>query len=346
MVFLVLLSGCDDSTDPASGPTLTNIANIVFQEADSLYLGRPYYLHVGDKGYFYVSDAFSDQIIRFSRQGAPDQVYGNRGAGPGEFESVGVVHTLDSLVVGVDDGDSEFLVFDRRSGHYRKAIEFQGTVRTFSGDSLYGSLSRAHNSSVIRWRPHMDTVTYHYSWPPSYRTYHPLASIYNVTHAESWGDTVALTYAGLDRVFLYTGAEVQSPEILKVPSTHRRGEPENLNEVFSQQSFNSMFEASSHLVDLYRLPGGRIALIHLDQNVLSATDRAFTTDMYLSVVDLARREACVDAVIAKGKTTRPVTAFRHDTLFVLNQSVKEEQASTYVNIYRVDTANCSWEPVH
>lgn len=343
LLLLVAVCSCDSLGSRPTPPALSTVDQIRLQESDSLYLGRPYDLHVGDEGHFFVSDAFADHIVEYDRQGTPIQVYGARGAGPGEFESVGIVNNVDSLVIGIDDDDPEFLVFQKGTGEYIRNVEYRGRVRSAFGDSLYGALSSTTNTSLISWNPTSSEVSYYVSLPQLYREFAPLAQIYNIAHPLEWQDTLAVTYTGLDRIFIYdqVGSDVPS-RVIPIPSELRRGEPANYEEIFTQQSFNVMYEAMSHLMDAHLLPKGLIALVHSDPSVISAQDRVIRRDTYLSVVDVSRSRACVDAVVSRNTDVRPLTAFRGDTLFVLRQRVQGDVATSSIGMREIEIDSCVW----
>lgn len=95
---------------------------------------------------------------------------------------------------------------------------------------------------------------------------------------------------------------------------------------------------------------GVSAAVHMDVfpqmergKVVHVAGRAF-----LTLLDLERRSACVDAPIPSAPETMPVLTIRGQQLFVLEQVVADgprPDARAFVRTYQVDPSSCSWLPV-
>jgi len=65
----------------------------------------------------------------------------------------------------------------------------------------------------------------------------------------------------------------------------------------------------------------------------------------VTVIDIERRRACVDAPVPQTGAARPAVRVRGDTLFVLRQEMEETRISTVIDQYVVNTASCRWVPL-
>jgi hypothetical protein len=91
-------------------------------------------------------------------------------------------------------------------------------------------------------------------------------------------------------------------------------------------------------------PGFAIT-VHYDPTVSGVDVPRITADLFVSVVDLDARTACVDARIPNTGDGRPVVQSVGDTLFVLRQTLDGTAITTQVDSYLVSTAGCTWLPM-
>jgi hypothetical protein len=348
LVFSLLLSGCTEIHTPApTGPSLLARDELRLAESDTLYLGRPADFTVDpNDGSFYVSDAFSGRIVRFDRRGSPVASYGSKGDGPGEFRDAGEVVVKDSVVAAADDARGLLNLFDRASGRYLGQQKYEGVLRSSAGGTggevWLGAQSLQSRTGVARWDAGAGTTRRLVSLPGEYVASQPIGGIFNGVFVAPWADTLLVGFAGPGALRL-ARSDGTLLDTVAVPAVRRLGVPGDFAERVEELSYPEIFQAISVLSNLHRFPDGRFALVHYDQRVDKAG--SVTAKVFLSLLSPDRERACVDAVVPAGSTVQPKTAFRGDTLFVLDQTVQADRAETIVRSYIVDDRRCGWIPL-
>ncbi len=345
---LCVLSACAETgRGNAAGPGLVGGDSVVLAESDTLYLGRPADFTIDPRdGTFYVSDAFSGRIVRFDRTGTPLASYGSKGDGPGEFRDAGEVVVMDSAVAAADDARGLFNLFDRASGRYLGQHRYEGVLRSSAvakgGEVWLGAQSLQSRTGVARWDAAAGTTRRLVPLPREYVESQPIGGIFNGVFVAPWADTLLVGFAGPGALRL-AWSDGTVLDTIAVPAARRLGVPADIAKRVEKLSYPEIFQAISVLFSLHRLPDGRFALVHHDQQV----DRSggVTARVFLSLLSPDRRRACVDAEVPAGRAAQPKTAFRGDTLFVLDQSVQGDRAETTVRSYTIDDRRCGWIPL-
>lgn len=346
--------GCSGPDGPAGdgrpGPTLEKVGEVTLQESPSLYLGAPSSLWVDDDGSFFVADYFAGRIVRFDREGRPTETYGaGRGSGPGELEGVGTTFVVGTLVVAEDAGDDLLEQFDRRTGEHVGSRDFTGDVgRAVPEDSVVwlGNRSRARNSSVLLWRRDTGALDYAVPLPREYRRSAPLYGTYSRFSVAPAGDTVLVGYMGLDRLSVHD-RDLNRLGWVGVPAERRREEPEDLvRRVNETGGAQERFRVTSFLFGVHRMPDGTVAVVHYDQDLGSVTSRRIEAEVWVSLLSAHLDRACVDRRVPTADAAQPVLQMRGDTLFLLQQEVREDRgrARTFVEAYRISSVGCEWRP--
>lgn len=349
----LLLAGCGGDTprDPTppppqgGGPRPEALWRVTFQETDSLYLSSPGDFWVSpDDGSFYIADRFAGRVVQYDRQGRPLKVFGRKGSGPGEFRQVSTMFTLGHELYVDDIARRAFNVFDRRTGAVVRAMRHEGIfydIRFQDDVAWLGVQNLERGTSVARWSPGRDSLSYLLPLPEAYRRSAPLAGVFNGVFVAPWADTLAVAYQGSNEVYLF-GAGGLPVDTVEVPAVRRRGVPDDLVERLSGMSFPEIARAASGVFGFNRQADGTLALVHFDQEVAGS---AITARVYVSLVAADRRTACVDGALPVGSDAQPRVLFRGDTLLVMRQQVKGERPETSVTAYRLATNGCRWEPV-
>lgn len=346
--------GCSGPDGPAGdgrpGPTLEKLGEVTLQESPSLYIGAPSSLWVDDDGSFFVADYFAGRIVRFDREGRPTETYGaGRGSGPGELEGLGPTFVVDSLVVAEDAGDDLLELFDRRTGEHVGSREFTGNLgRAVPEDSIVwlGNMSRTKNSSVLLWRFDSDVLEYDVVLPEEYRRSAPLYGTFTRFSVAPAGDTVLVGYMGLDRLSVHD-RDLNRLGWVGVPAERRREQPDELvRRVNETGGAQERFSVTSFLFGVHRLPDGHVAVVHYDQDLGSVTSRRIEAEVYVSLLSADLDRACVDRRVPTADAAQPVLQMRGDTLFLLQQEVREDRARarTFVEAFRISAAGCEWRP--
>jgi hypothetical protein len=311
------------SADTLPQPAVRKLGSVTLTESDTAYLGRPAALSVDPvDGSLYVSDAFWGRVLRFSAAGELERSYGRRGEGPGELRSPGAVEVVDTTVVVLDE--KRLTRYRRADGGFLGSARFGGvltSMQALGGRLWLGGLNVDRRTSLGTWAPGEQIVRPAGTIPSEFTQSEPLAGIYTGVEVAAWGDTVLAGYEGLNRLTLFRGdgTPIRS---FRVPVRARRGELPNIVEAMQRLDFPGQFSANSVLFRLERLPSGNFALVHCDQTI---DGQLITARVYLTLLS-------ADA--------QPYTAFRGDTLYVVQQEVKEERSRTFVDRYLIDERAC------
>lgn len=318
------------------------------QETDSIFLSRPGEIAIDPvDGSFYIADGFAGHVVQVDRRGVPVRVFGRKGRGPGEFTQVGQMAPFADLLLVENSGQGALNLFRRGSGQFVKARPHDGILNDYAlaGDTgWFGLQSVERGTSVGRWTAGDDRLDYLVPLPKEYRESQPLAGIFNGVSLAKWADTLVVGLAGSNRLLL-VGARGEPLDTVTLPVARRRGVPDDIARRLEKMDFPAMFSSISALFDIGRLSDGRIALVHYDQEIAGPRIMA---DVYLTVLSPDRKRACVDARLPVTRDSQPYTAFRGDTLFVLEQKLEDAgtgQPKTSITAYRLSTERCRWTAV-
>lgn len=328
------------------GPELMRLDSVALLEDDTLYLGRPRDFTVDPlDGGFYVADGFANRVVRYDRAGRPVGSYGKKGNGPGELAQVARVLATDSLLLVADIARRVLNVYDRASGAFRRELDgtgIPGTAVRAGGTVWFGAQDLARKTSLMRLDAGAAKLAHLGPMPGEYLRSQPLAGIYNGVHPVAWADTLLVGFAGSAELWLLRpdGSEIGR---VGIPSARRRGVPADAVERLETLDFPGMFSLLSVLFGVYRLPGGDFALVHYDQEIGDAGD--ITSEVWVSVLSRDRTRVCPDRRLSVSTDAQPRTTMRGDTLFVLEQTVEDQAATTFIRSYRVGAEGCAWQAV-
>ena len=354
VALLLLLWACGrDEHDPppareagSAGLGLQRVWEVVLEESDSLYLSSPGDFAIDpDDGSFYVADAFAGHVLQVDRRGRPVRVFGKKGRGPGEFSQVALMFAHGPHLVVEDVGLQRFSRFGRQSGVFERSLRHGGILgdAVVTGDTAWlGLQNMDRGTGVARWDLRSDSLEYLVPVPAEYRASPPLAGIFNGVSLAAWADTLLVGFQGSDELYLYS-TRGEPLDTVAVPVRRRKGVPDDVAARLQKLDYPGMFGALSALFDLARLPDGRVALVHFDQQLAGPR---IIADVYVTLLSADRRSACVDEKLPLSRDTQPRTAFRGDTLFVLEQTLTAAgQPRTAIAAYRVSAGACRWTPV-
>lgn len=318
---------------------LDNVRRVVLQQPDSLYIGDASSVWVdAESGHVYVSDGFSNRVVRYSRDGVPLAQYGSPGGGPGEIRDAGEVFVVDSLVVVADVGSNDLVLFEK-SGRFVREVDYKGVLGTISlKDSLVFAGALRTQTGLLRWNVTSDRISYGVPVPSIYTELAPLAGIYTGVAVQVLPeDKVLYGFMGTDWIAQTDRSLGESTDRIEIPAVRRRGVPDNVHEAFQNTNFPEKFSALSALFDLHRLPNGTISVIHFDQAYHRG--RRASARVYLSLLKLETRPivGCLDKEIPVSEVAQPEVAWRRDTLFVLHRNVDVERrkAEAIIDVYSV-----------
>ena len=336
------------------------VDSVLLEETGRFYIGNPFSL-VPDTtdGSFLISDFFEDRILRFGRDGRLLRTYGRPGPGPGEFSELGPAFILnDSIVVGADHHRRLLQLFSATDGRYLRAYRYRGRLGTntysvVAGRVVYPSSELAQQTSVAIWRFPHEEIDYVVPLPGEYvrSANHPsgytgrFAAFFSQGSAVAWSDTIMSGMSGLNGVFLskWNG---EALDTLDPPVVRRRGVPGDIQERLDDLGFRGRPHAiTSILAGLHRLSDGATAVFHHDATLEGEQPHGtITADIWLTVIAPDRKTACVDALVPHFKAMRPIHTVVRDTIFLLDRRLNraEDGLESWVRMYGIDTAECTW----
>lgn len=350
MVVLAALAGCaghDREDRGVPGPELTPVYTVTLQETDSLFLADPRGMAIDDRARLYVGDAFHRRVVRFSRSGALDRVFGRHGRGPGEFVAPATIFFPDDTTVAIGDANLfRIALFHSETGDVLRTVPMSGHVRTAQvarGQVWLGALNVTDGRAVTRWDYRRDTAVRLAALPDFMRDGTPVAGIFTGVSTTPLKDGTLLVGIQALPGLLHITLEGDVLDTVDLPTVRRRGVPEDLARRLEQSgSFEEMFRMASALFDLEARSDGSVVLVHYDQEF---RNNAISAQPYVSVLSADRSRLCADAPIPSSGEMRPMTAFAGDTMVVLDQAVQGEgRLVTTVTGYLLDTTQCGWIP--
>ncbi len=367
----LVISGCTAErlprpaeSDPQSA--ILRLADSVFlAENDTLLLGRVTQgFSVDDSGHFFVAASSFGRIIRFSHDGTPIMTYGRLGDGPGESRSVfPSVLATDRYVLGTSSLSRRLNIFGKQDAAALATLRFGGfltSLTTADSHLVFGNLSRRDSMGVgiVRLdsllQPGADNnwllQPKYFAMPVEYSRYSEL-EVSSDVRVTVIGNRLVAGYPPFSWIMVWDPRR-PGPDTIVLPSRLRRGVPDGIYQkhfVRERWDFNRSLRTLSLLEGLWTLPDGRVAAVHMDVypqvergKVVHVVGRAF-----LTLVDLDRRAACVDAPIPSADQVMPVVTVSGGHLHVLEQVVTESprlEARTYVRSYSIDPSPCTWVP--
>lgn len=354
--------GCESRVNTAtiSPPTLVPVDSVDLDESDSLYVARPGGMAVDGEGRIWVTDFFLNRAILFDPDGNALRVFGRTGNGPGEFGAIGIPVVLDSNVVGLlDYQPPEIEFFDTQSGVLLGRIAYKGTLTamTARGASLWlGGIDPVTWFSVTSWSvpgawqspgavpsslaPDLVTA------PTPYSASDVIRGTYGIVSLAPTSDGIWVGFGATPYVVHvdHDGTRVDS---VYVPSRTRKGVPRDFVQRMdlSKTPYSELFSLASGLLTMAAVSASELVLVHFDA---ALNGRLITGRLFVSVLDLSNRRACVDAEIPVSDVGQPLVALSGERVYVLDQRVDEGETvrlRTVLRTMRVDTSSCAWIPV-
>ena len=346
------------------GPRLRLVDSVIFQESDTLYLGKVgQSFAVDNGGMIYLPDELSDHLIQYSPAGKPVRVFGKPGHGPGELASIGVPFVIDSFLVQAH-GTSRLAFFDLRTGNYLFSRLFRGyttSIAIAAGVAWIGvfDLESRHGVAEIAsptfFAPDSSegygvVPASRVPCPTEYSAY-PGLDIFNYVSVTAVGDRIVVGYAGGSDALILYDPRSGVTDTIDVPVVARRGMGIKALAKLApgaRARASEQLMAVSALYGLWTLSDGSILTWHEDNSAKPRGRRglsAMSGRAFLSIVAADMTRACVDSEVSFPGTEWPRIAFAHDTVYALDQTVPDSGAPRVVTVarrYAVDTTGCRW----
>ncbi len=347
---LALLGGActrADQTAP-SGPTLVLTKTTVLAESDSFFTGRPLGFAIStDSLRFLVTDLAAGRVLAWNDVGESVAAWGRVGRGPGEFLGPASVARQNDLLWIADYGSLTWKAIGSTDGVEVARIPFVGdlsytTPSNFSDTLIFGLRNATQKTAVGLLIAGDSVVSHAVPIPAEYAQLEDvgIGRISAVLPVAS-GKWRAVGFGPLDGLYLLNDRLAVVDSVV-LPASRRRGV--SVRQVRAAGGgYAALMNNVSALSQLRAMERpGHLLAVHYDNEVENDDAPLMSSTLYISVVDLASRRACVDARIPNVGDTRPAVQVSGDTLFVLRQELAESRISTIVDQYVVDITECNW----
>lgn len=326
-------------------------SELVLEEADSIFIGRPSGIAVSAAGQLAIGDGLERRVLVFDGNGKRRAIVGRKGAGPGEFATTSFIAFPSESSMVVSDLAQRRLSLFRLTDSVRfvRQVNVTGTANYIQarGEStvVLGLLDTERRTALASWRIGEDSLRAHLLAPRELLDGKMLpGSLPDAMVAFRENDYV-VAFLGVDYAVRYATATDDAIDTIRIPAARRRGVPRDLDARLLALGMEShrLYDQVSLLQNVGALSGGRVALVHFDMTARG--QRPFNGAAWVSVVEPDAGRACVDIPLPVRSESRARIAFRGDTLLVIDQRSDEQmKASTVVSRYTIVLDSCTWLP--
>ena len=356
------------------GPDLVFLDSLVLEETDEHYIGNPLALQVTTDGFLFVSDGFSDAVLRYNATGMLIGRLGGKGDGPGEFRHLGGVGFASDEVVGFLDEGGKLEIFATSTGAHvgnvRVDIDNRPASFTVVGDSLwfagmnpvtsgaFGAVGIRHLVDAAREvaaaMPSM--VLDRGQMPVLYAEEHALARSLSHAFIDVGARDVILGFTGSPFLMRLDRRGVVKDTVWISRPRERRGEPDEselLDVMRGRQPTDrealraglfDVFGTMSMVRGLSRDDSGNIYTLHQDGD--RGQDGTMTgVRMYVTASSADDSRRCSDTLIPTSDVGVPIPLLRGRTLWILEQQINDDgpglDIATVVRRFRIDAESCT-----
>jgi len=206
LVAAIIAGDAQEGFGQTRSAAVDSVFSVRVNETDDLYIGQPSGLAVASTGEFYLGDGFASHVLRVDRRGAPVQVIGQKGRGPGEFIIPQPLLIDGSTFAASDNQVLRLQLFDVERGEIRAGHTYSGVLYSAATaeDGIWlGVNDRVRRSGVVLLRDGALSSPM-LPWPNAYEESSRLAGIYDAVFVAAWADTVAAMYQGSDALTILT----------------------------------------------------------------------------------------------------------------------------------------------
>lgn len=194
-----------------------------------------------------------------------------------------------------------------------------------------------HGTAGVRWRSAQGSPERLGKILDVYRD--RFGSIWGEAAVDVSGDSI-LFFGGRSEYLIIANSDWQPHDSLPIPRMVRRGIPREFD--LSLDDGRNVYDIQRQLsvpFGLRALAGGRYAVFHLDASVVRNT--TVVGQVFMTVFPNSRSSQCIDVPVpTHDSTSIPRLAFRADTLFVLDQFVRDDSALVEISKYHIRTDAC------
>ncbi len=349
---LVALVGCsgdrigEERKPSIAGPRLRTIDSLVLSEKGGVFVSKPNDILAISDSRVLVSDAAVGRVLEYAADGDLRRTIGGRGRGPGEFASPGWMSLVgDSLLLVQNSPALRIEAFDLRSGEWRWGRRFTAKTTTGlasrDGVVLLGLLDATRHSSFVEFPDTLSELVARGQLPYDAHDDPLLTDAFRLTQLAVHGSRIAQAFEVSNWLFVF-GPGPADVDSFHIAVARRKGAPTRLLPLLRTNQSLGM-KAVNHVsqpIALGWLDSERVGVVTVDPD---RTSPRYRGKAFVSVVNIRRREACVDGALDVPSDPAPVATFRGDTLLVLYQDVSSTGAAeTIVKRLHVDLTSCEW----
>ena len=331
------------------GPTLELFGTVVLAESDSLLLSKPVGLAISTGNDRYIAtDIAGGKVISWTATGILNNSWGRVGRGPGELSGPAAVVRSGRTLWVLDYGSQSWKQLDMQDGTQLASVPFTGSagndVLSEFSDTLWFGL-RGANTVLGLLVPGNDSAIGFVRVPSIYTELAAsgIGRISSITRAKTANATM-LAFGALNGFYLLESDTLVTDSLL-IPYARRRGMSASRLRA-SKGEFATLMNGISVLSSAAASSRpGEIITVHYDPTVAGTDVPRITARLFVSIINLNDRTACVDAEVSQTGDGRPVVQLVGDSLFVLRQTIVGTGVTTHVDQYIVSTATCQWLPM-
>lgn len=227
-----------------------------------------------------------------------------------------------------------------------------GSVRGAHGALWIGLLNIDARTSIARVTIGDARVEPSVALPRSYVKGGPIAGIrYNV-HVVPEADTLFVGFEGTD--YILAVRRNRTSDTIFIPVRARHGAPADIGDRLAHAAAPSdAYTKVSSLRTLETMAPGRLLAAHMDLSMHPGATfprtpggpPSFSYRLYVSVLDLKAKRACVDLTVPISTDQVSSLAVRGDTVFVVDQDTTAAQRPWLIRRFVVRDRGCAWQPM-
>lgn len=342
------------------GPALVLEDSVILRETARHYVGEPTALLVAEDGSFFISDRFSNNIVRFDSAGEFLGAFGRAGEGPGEFTYIGTAGFIADGVLGfLDLRPFSLEMFEVATGSYRGRVAIEdGTFpMSFSArnDTLWFAGMQTESWSAAGMATVSDVIAESVDLSldrvPVARPYVENRMIFGTLAftALDVGDEDLMVGFGVSPFVLRTNREGAVLDSLVFPVSRRRGLPDEdeLTEIgMDDVSVPELIGRLSTLWAVSRDDHGYVYAIHQDFEYGDPRRGGgfdARASFFVSSIRQDGSRACPDTSLPTSGVGVAKAALRGNRIHVLDQRLGDgvQTAQAVIRRFRINPSDCT-----
>lgn len=342
------------------GPALVLEDSVILRETAQHYVGEPTALLVGDDGSFFISDRFSNSILRFDSTGEFRSAFGRAGEGPGEFTYIGTAGFIADGVLGfLDLRPFSLEMFDVATGSYRGRVAIDDGTFPMSflvrNDTLWFGGMQTESWSAAGMATVSDVIAESADLSldrvPVARPYVENRMVFGTLAftALDVGDEDLMVGFGVSPFVLHTNREGAVLDSLVFPVSRRRGLPDEdeLAELgMNDVSVPELIGRLSTLWAVSRDDQGNVYAIHQDFEYGDPRRGAgfdARASFFVSSIRQDGSRACPDTSLPTSGVGVAKAALKGNRIHVLDQRLGDgvQTAQAVIRRFRINPLDCT-----